>query len=184
MSYHGVVYTEALGPAAYIGRARVVPLRNTGSAISPFNAFQIMQGLETLPLRMDRICENSVKIAEFLESHPKVAWVNYAGLKSHKDFALVEKYCSGKASGILNFGLTGGKTAGAKFQDSLALFTRLVNIGDCKSLACHPASTTHRQLSPNELDLAGVTDDMVRLSIGIENLEDLLEDLDQALSQT
>ena len=184
VSYHGVVYTEALGPAAYIGRARVVPLRNTGSAISPFNAFQIMQGLETLPLRMDRICENSVKIAEFLESHPKVAWVNYAGLKSHKDFALVEKYCSGKASGILNFGLTGGKTAGAKFQDSLALFTRLVNIGDCKSLACHPASTTHRQLSPNELDLAGVTDDMVRLSIGIENLEDLLEDLDQALSQT
>ncbi len=183
VSYHGVVYTEALGPAAYIGRARVVPLRNTGSAISPFNAFQVMQGIETLSLRMDRICENALIVANFLNSHPKVAWVNYAGMEEHKDFALIEKYSSGKASGILNFGLKGGQEAGAIFQDELKLFTRLVNIGDCKSLACHPASTTHRQLSDDELDLAGVSRDMVRLSIGIEHIDDLIYDLEQSLSK-
>ena len=181
VSYHGVVYTEALGPAAYIGRARVVPLRNTGSAISPFNAFQILQGIETLSLRMERICSNSVAIAEYLKNHPKVAWVNYAGLKDHQDYALLDKYMSGKASGILNFGLKNGRSAGTSFQDSLNLFTRLVNIGDCKSLACHPASTTHRQLSPEELELAGVTEDMVRLSVGIEHIDDLIDDLNQAL---
>jgi len=181
VSYHGVVYTEALGPAAYIGRARVVPLRNTGSAISPFNAFQILQGIETLSLRMERICSNSVAIAEHLKNHPKVAWVNYAGLKDHPDYALLDKYMSGKASGILNFGLKNGRSAGTSFQDSLNLFTRLVNIGDCKSLACHPASTTHRQLSPEELELAGVTEDMVRLSVGIEHIDDLIDDLNQAL---
>ena len=181
VSYHGVVYTEALGPAAYIGRARVVPLRNTGSAISPFNAFQILQGIETLSLRMERICSNSVAIAEYLKNHPKVAWVNYAGLKDHPDYALLDKYMSGKASGILNFGLKNGRSAGTSFQDSLNLFTRLVNIGDCKSLACHPASTTHRQLSPEELELAGVTEDMVRLSVGIEHIDDLIDDLNQAL---
>ena len=181
VSYHGVVYTEALGPAAYIGRARVVPLRNMGAAISPFNAFQIMQGIETLALRMDRICENSMAVAKFLKGHAKVSWVNYAGLPDHKDHALVKKYMGGRASGILNFGVKGGREAGAKFQDALQLFTRLVNIGDCKSLACHPASTTHRQLAPAELESAGVTEDMVRLSLGIEHIDDLLADLDQAL---
>ena len=181
VSYHGVVYTEALGPAAYIGRARVVPLRNMGAAISPFNAFQIMQGIETLALRMDRICENSMAVAKFLKGHAKVSWVNYAGLPDHKDHSLVKKYMGGRASGILNFGVKGGREAGAKFQDALQLFTRLVNIGDCKSLACHPASTTHRQLAPAELESAGVTEDMVRLSLGIEHIDDLLADLDQAL---
>ena len=182
VSYHGVVYTEALGPAAYLGRARVVPLRNMGAAISPFNAFQIMQGIETLPLRMDRICDNSIKIAEFLSGHAKVSWVNYAGLTSHPDHALSKKFMAGKASGILNFGLKGGQEAGSQFQDALNLFTRLVNIGDCKSLACHPASTTHRQLTKEELKSAGVTPDMVRLSIGIEHIDDLIQDLEQALS--
>ncbi len=183
VSYHGVVYTEAFGPAAFIGRARVVPLRNMGAAISPFNAFQIMQGIETLALRMDRICENALKIAQYLKSHPKVNWVNYAGLSDHKDHSLVKKYMGGRASGILNFGVKGGRDAGAQFQDALQLFTRLVNIGDCKSLACHPASTTHRQLNPQELESAGVTEDMVRLSIGIEHVDDLIADLEQALGR-
>ena len=181
VSYHGVVYTEALGAAAYIARARVVPLRNMGAAISPFNAFLILQGIETLALRMDRICENSLKIAQFLQNHPKVSWVNYAGLPEHKDYALVQKYMGGRASGILNFGVKGGRDAGGKFQDALQLVTRLVNIGDCKTLACHPASTTHRQLSPEELGKAGVSEDMIRLSVGIEHVDDLIADLDQAL---
>ena len=183
VSYHGVVYTEALGPAAFIGRARVVPLRNMGAAISPFNAFMILQGIETLALRMDRICENATKIAEYLKNHPKVSWVNYAGLSDHKDNALVQKYMGGRASGILNFGVKGGLTAGGRFQDALQLVTRLVNIGDCKSLACHPASTTHRQLSPEELVKAGVSEDMIRLSVGIEHIDDLIADLDQALNK-
>ena len=182
VSYHGVVYTEALGAAAYIGRARVVPLRNTGAAISPFNSFLILQGIETLALRMDRICDNTVKVAQFLQNHSKVAWVNYAGLDDHKDKPLVDKYMGGRASGILTFGLKEGRKAGENFQDALKLFTRLVNIGDAKSLACHPASTTHRQLSPEELIKAGVTQEMVRLSIGIEHIDDLLEDLEQALA--
>ncbi len=181
VSYHGVVYTEALGPAAFIGRARVVPLRNTGAALSPFNAFLILQGVETLCLRMDRICENALAVANFLRQHPKVTWVNYAGLPDHKDNPLVEKYMSGKASGILTFGVKGGAEAGARFQDALKVFVRLVNIGDCKSLACHPASTTHRQLSPEELTKAGVSEDMVRLSLGIEHVDDLIADIDQAL---
>ena len=182
VSYHGVVYTEALGAAAYIGRARVVPLRNMGAAISPFNAFLILQGIETLALRMDRICENSLKIAQFLQNHPKCSWVNYAGLPEHKDHALVQKYMGGRASGILNFGVKGGREGGGKFQDALQLVTRLVNIGDCKTLACHPASTTHRQLSPEELAKAGVSEDMIRLSVGIEHVDDLIADLDQALN--
>jgi len=182
VSYHGVVYTEALGPAAYIGRARVVPLRNTGAAISPFNAFLILQGIETLPLRMDRICENSLAIAKHLQKHPQVGWVQYAGLPEHPDHALVQKYMGGRASGILSFGLkAGGREAGARVLDALQLFTRLVNIGDAKSLATHPASTTHRQLSPEELAKAGVSEDMIRLSIGIEHIDDLIEDLDRAL---
>jgi O-acetylhomoserine (thiol)-lyase len=186
VSYHGVVYTEALGPAAFIGRARVVPLRNMGAAISPFNAFLILQGAETLALRMDRICDNALKVAQFLQKHPKVNWVNYAGLPDHQDHALVQKYMGGKASGILTFGVKGadgdGLAAGGRFQDALQLFTRLVNIGDAKSLACHPASTTHRQLSPAELTKAGVSTDMIRLSVGIEHIDDLITDLEQALN--
>ena len=185
VSYHGVVYTEALGAAAYIARARVVPLRNMGAALSPMAAFQILQGIETLALRMDRICENAQKIAVHLQNHPKVSWVNYAGLPNHKDHALVQKYMSGKASGIISFGLKADDAiaAGSRFQDALQLFTRLVNIGDAKSLACHPASTTHRQLNPDELAKAGVSTDMVRLSIGIEHIDDLMVDLNQALDQ-
>lgn len=182
VSYHGVVYTEALGAAAFIGRARVVPLRNTGGAISPFNSFLILQGIETLALRMDRICENTLAVAHFLKQHPKVSWINYAGLPEHEDYPLVQKYMNGRASGILTFGVKGGASAGARFQDALKLITRLVNIGDAKSLACHPASTTHRQLSPEELKKAGVSEDMVRLSIGIEHIDDLKEDLQQALA--
>src|SRR5271167_2201688 len=186
VSYHGVVYTEALGPAAYIGRARVVPLRNTGAAISPFNAFLILQGIETLSLRMDRISDNTVQIAQFLKGHDKVAWVNYAGLEDHPDHALVKKYLSGKASGLLTFGLKGpagqGRERGARFLDALQLFTRLVNIGDVRSLATHPASTTHRQLSADELAQAGVSEDTVRLSIGLEDIKDLQADLDRALA--
>ena len=182
VSYHGVVYTQALGAAAYIGRARVVPLRNMGAAISPFNVFLILQGIETVALRMDRICDNAVKVAAFLKKHKKVTWVNYAGLPDHKDHALVKRYMDGRASGILTFGVKGGREAGARFQDALKLVVRLVNIGDCKSLACHPASTTHRQLSPEELAKAGVTEETVRLSIGIEHIDDILADLDQALA--
>jgi O-acetylhomoserine (thiol)-lyase len=187
VSYHGVVYTEALGPAAYIGRARVVPLRNMGAAISPMNAFLILQGIETLALRMDRICENSLAIAEYLKNHPKVAWVRYAGLPDHADHALVQKYMNGKASGILSFGVktadqSDPRAAGARVLDALKLFTRLVNIGDAKSLATHPASTTHRQLNPEELKKAGVSEDMLRLSLGIEHIDDLITDLDQALA--
>jgi O-acetylhomoserine (thiol)-lyase len=181
VSYHGVVYTEALGPAAYIGRARVVPLRNMGAAISPFNSFLILQGVETLAVRMDRICDNALGIARFLAEHPAVSWVNYAGLPDHPDHALVRQYMGGQASGILTFGVKGGRAAGEKFLDALKLVIRLVNIGDARSLATHPASTTHRQLSPEELAKAGVSEDMVRLSIGIEHIEDLKEDLDQAL---
>ncbi len=182
VSYHGVVYTEAFGAAAFIGRARVVPLRNMGAAISPFNVFLLLQGLETLPLRMDRITENTLAIAKYLKAHPKVKWVNYAGLEDHPDHALAVKYMGGKPSGILTFGVEGGIEGGARFQDALQLFTRLVNIGDAKSLACHPASTTHRQLGPEELVKAGVTVDTVRLSIGIEHIDDLIADLEQALA--
>ncbi|RQU03054.1 O-acetylhomoserine aminocarboxypropyltransferase/cysteine synthase family protein [Burkholderia cepacia] len=183
VSYHGVVYTEAFGPAAYIGRARVVPLRNMGAAISPFNAFQILQGIETLALRVERISDNALKIAQHLARHEQVEWVNYAGLPDHPDHPLVARYLSGRAPGILTFGVKGGRDGGAKFQDALELFTRLVNIGDTKSLATHPASTTHRQLSPAELAKAGVKEETVRLSIGIEHIDDLLADLDQALAQ-
>ncbi|MBS9781644.1 MAG: bifunctional O-acetylhomoserine aminocarboxypropyltransferase/cysteine synthase [Gammaproteobacteria bacterium] len=183
-SYHGVVYTEALGAAAYIGRARVVPLRNTGAAISPMNAFLMLQGLETLSLRMERHCENTQAVAEFLENHEQVSWVNYAGLPSSPDYELAQRQLGGKASGILSFGIKGGQEAGAKFIDALQLILRLVNIGDAKSLACHPASTTHRQLSDDELAKAGVSRDMIRLSIGIEHIDDIIADLSQALAVT
>ena len=180
-SYHGVIYTEAFGAAAYIGRARVVPLRNQGAALSPFNAFLILQGMETVALRLDRVCENALAVARFLKAHARVSWVNYAGLADHADYPLVQKYMGGRASGILSFGVKGGIEAGARFQDALKLVTRLVNIGDAKTLACHPASTTHRQLNEEELKKAGVFPDMVRLSIGIEHIDDILADLDQAL---
>jgi len=182
VSYHGVVYTEALGPAAFIGRARVVPLRNMGAAISPFNSFLVLQGIETLPVRMDRHCENALAVANYLQSHPQVEWVRYAGLEGSPDKPLVDKYMGGRASSILSFGITGGKEAGARFIDALKLAVRLVNIGDAKTLACHPSTTTHRQLNPEELAKAGVSEDLVRLSIGIEHIDDIIADLDQALA--
>jgi len=181
VSYHGVVYTEALGAAAFIGRCRVVPLRNMGAAISPFNSFLVLQGIETLPVRMDRHCENALAVAHFLSRQPKVRWVNYAGLTDHPDHHLVQRYMSGKAAGILSFGIEGGRAAGARFIDALKLAVRLVNIGDAKTLACHPATTTHRQLGPEELKTAGVSEDLVRLSIGIEHIDDIRADLEQAL---
>jgi O-acetylhomoserine (thiol)-lyase len=181
-SYHGVVYAEALGPAAYIGRARVVPLRNMGAAISPFNSFLVLQGLETLALRMDRHCKNTLAAAQYLQKNDQVEWVNYAGMDDHPDKPLLDKYMGGRASSILTFGIKGGEKAGAKFIDALELAVRLVNIGDAKTLACHPASTTHRQLNPEELKSAGVSEDMVRLSIGIEHIDDIIADLEQALN--
>lgn len=181
-SYHGVVYTEAMGEAAYIGRCRVVPLRNTGSALSPHSAFLIMQGLETLSLRMKQHCKNAKKVAKYLQKHPQVKWVNYAGLKDSPYHDTCKKICKGRAAGILSFGIEGGIEAGTKFIDALQLILRLVNIGDAKSLACHPASTTHRQLNPEELASAGVSEDMVRLSIGIEHVDDILADIEQALA--
>lgn len=183
-SYHGVVFTEALGEAAYIGRCRVVPLRNTGSAMSPFNAFLFLQGIETLHLRMERHCENALAVASYLKDHDKVTWVDYPGLPEHPYYSLAQKYVKGKPSSILTFGVEGGMEAGVKFYDALNLFKRLVNIGDTRSLACHPASTTHRQLSEEEQKTAGVTPEMIRLSVGIEDIEDIVADLDQALDAT
>jgi O-acetylhomoserine (thiol)-lyase len=181
-SYHGVVYTEALGAAAYIGRVRTVALRNTGAALSPMNAFLILQGIQTLPLRMERHCDNAMAVANYLQEHPKVAWVNYAGLPTSPYYDLAQKYTGGKPSALMTFGIKGGFEAGVKFYDALKLFLRLVNIGDTKSLAAHPASTTHRQLSDEELAAAGVTPDMIRLCIGIEHIDDIIADLDQALA--
>ncbi|MBL4782382.1 MAG: aminotransferase class I/II-fold pyridoxal phosphate-dependent enzyme [Porticoccaceae bacterium] len=180
-SYHGVVYTEAFGPAAFIGRCRVVPLRNTGAAISPQNSFQILQGLETLGLRMDRHCENALALANYLCQHDKVAWVNYAALDDSPYRRACEKICGARASGILSFGIEGGAEAGAQFIDALQMILRLVNIGDAKSLACHPASTTHRQLNSDELARAGVSPDLVRISVGIEHIDDIIADVEQAL---
>jgi O-acetylhomoserine (thiol)-lyase len=181
-SYHGVVYTEAMGPAAYIARCRVVPLRNTGAALSAHSAFLIMQGLETLSLRMERHCKNAKKVARYLSKHPQVRWVNYAALKDSPYRDNCKTFCSGKAAGILSFGIEGGFEAGGRFIDALQLILRLVNIGDAKSLACHPASTTHRQLNEAELASAGVSSDMVRLSIGIEHIDDIIADIEQALA--
>jgi O-acetylhomoserine (thiol)-lyase len=181
-SYHGVVYTEALGAAAYIGRARTVALRNTGSTLSPMNAFMILQGLSTLPLRMERHCDNALAVAKHLSEHKQVEWVSYGGLPDSPYFELAKKYTNGKPSALLTFGIKGGFDAGVKFYDALQLFLRLVNIGDVKSLAAHPASTTHRQLSEDELKSAGVTPDMIRLCVGIEHIDDILADIDQALA--
>jgi len=181
-SYHGVVYTEAMGPAAYIARARTVALRNTGSALSPMNAFLILNGMQTLPLRMQRHCENALAVANYLKGHSMVDWVSYAGLPESPYYDLAKKYTDGKPSALLTFGIKGGYEAGVKFYDALEMFLRLVNIGDVKSLAAHPASTTHRQLEGAELKAAGVTPDMIRLCIGIEDIEDIIADLEQALA--
>ena len=182
-SYHGVNFVKDVGAAAYIARARVAPLRNTGAALSPLNAFSILQGMQTLSLRMQRHVENAQAVAEYLQGHDKVAWVKYAGLADHPEHELAQKYMQGTPSAILTFGVKGGREAGARFIDALQLITRLVNIGDAKSLACHPATTTHRQLNAQELEQAGVSEDMVRLSIGIEHIDDIKADLDQALAQ-
>ena len=180
-SYHGVVYTDVFGAAAFAGRARTVALRNTGAALSPMNAFLILQGMQTLPLRMERHCDNALAVARYLAEHPMVSWVRFAGLPDSPYFDLAQKYTEGRPSALLTFGIRGGFDAGVKFYDALQLFLRLVNIGDTKSLAAHPASTTHRQLSAAELETAGVTPDMIRLCIGIEDIEDIIADLDQAL---
>jgi len=179
----GKVYTEALRPAAFIGRARVVPLRNTGAALAPQNAFLFLMGLETLGLRMERHCENAEALATWLKQHPQISWVNYATLPDSPYNATAKKIAKGKASGIISFGIKGGAAAGAKFIDALQMIYRLVNIGDAKSLACHPASTTHRQLSPEELKRAGVSEDMVRISVGIEHIDDIIADVEQALAK-
>ena len=181
-AYHGVVYTEALGAAAYIGRARTVPLRNTGSALSPFNAFLILQGVETLGLRMERHCDNALAVANYLQSHPKVEWVNFAGLDTDPYHSLAKKYFQGKPASLLTFGIKGGFDAGVKFYDQLQLIKRLVNNGDAKSLACHPASTTHRQLTEEEQVRAGVRPDTIRISVGIEHISDIIADLEQAFA--
>ncbi|MTI64421.1 O-acetylhomoserine aminocarboxypropyltransferase/cysteine synthase family protein [Methylophaga sp.] len=181
-AYHGVVYTEQFAEAAFIARARTVPLRNTGSALSPLNAFLLLQGIETLPLRMERHCDNALAVARYLSQHTKVEWVNYAGLEGDKYHALAQKYFNGKPSSILTFGIKGGFEAGVKFYDALKMIKRLVNIGDTKTLACHPASTTHRQLEPHELVSAGVTPEMLRLCIGIEHIDDIIADLEQAFT--
>ena len=180
-SYHGVIYAEAL-EAPFIGRARVVPLRNMGAALSPFNAFLILQGLETLALRMDRHVENAMTVANHLKNNAQISWINYAGLESDKYHDLAQRMASGKPSSIISFGIKGGEEAGSKFIDALQLIKRLVNIGDAKSLACHPASTTHRQLNEAELKTAGVSVDLVRISVGIENVADIIADIDQALA--
>lgn len=181
-SYHGVVYTEAFAEAAFIGRARTVPLRNTGSALSPLNAFLIMQGLETLGLRMERHCENALAVARFLNDHEKVDWVNFGGLESDPNHGLAQKYCGGTPASLLTFGVTGGYDAGVKFYDALKMIKRLVNIGDAKTLACHPASTTHRQLTEEEQRQAGVTPETMRICVGIEHIDDVIADIEQALA--
>ena len=181
-SYHGVVYTDAMGPAAYIARARTVALRNTGSALSPFNAFLILQGMQTLSLRMERHTDNALAVAKYLEAHSQVEWVSYPGLESSPYYDLAQKYTGGRPSGLLTFGIKGGFEAGVKFYDALKIFKRLVNIGDAKSLASHPASTTHRQLTPEEQESAGVTEETIRLCVGIEHIDDIIEDVEQAMA--
>ncbi|NTW01959.1 MAG: bifunctional O-acetylhomoserine aminocarboxypropyltransferase/cysteine synthase, partial [Oscillochloris sp.] len=181
-AYHGLVYSEAFGNQAYIFKVRVQLLRNLGAALSPFNAFLFLQGLETLSLRLERHSQNALAVATFLKEHEKVEWVLYPGLPDHPSYALAQKYLPKGQSGLVGFGIKGGRAAGARFIDHLKLFSHLVNIGDAKSLAVHPASTTHRQLSPEQQQASGVTDEYVRLSIGIENIEDILADLEQALA--
>jgi O-acetylhomoserine (thiol)-lyase len=182
-SYHGMVYAERFGPTAYIERARSIYQRTMGSVLSPFNAFLLLQGIETVALRMERHVENARKVAEFLKDDPRVAWVNYTGFPDSPYYPLVQKYLDGRASSLFTFGIKGGMEAGKAFYDALKLITRLVNIGDAKSLACHPASTTHRQMSAEQQRVAGVLPETIRLSIGIEHISDIIEDLDQALAR-
>lgn len=182
-SYHGLVYAERFGKTAYIERARSVYQRTMGSVLSPFNAFLLLQGIETVALRMERHCENARKVAEFLRNDPRVAWINYTGFPDSPYYPLVQKYLDGNASSLFTFGIKGGMEAGKSFYDALKLITRLVNIGDAKSLACHPASTTHRQMSPEQQRTAGVLPETIRLSIGIEHVADIIEDIDQALEK-
>nr|WP_321983112.1 O-acetylhomoserine aminocarboxypropyltransferase/cysteine synthase family protein [uncultured Lichenicoccus sp.] len=180
-SYHGLVYTEHFGDAAYIARCRSVHLRTTGAALSPFNAFMLLQGIETVAVRVDRHVENAARVAEFLRRDPRVEWVSYAGFSDSPQYARVQKYLGGRACSLLTFGVRDGYAGGVRFYDALRLVKRVVNLGDCKTLACHPASTTHRQMSADEQRRAGVTREMIRLSIGIEHIDDILADLDQAL---
>ncbi len=181
-SYHGLVYTDRFGPAAFAERCRSVYQRTTGGILSPFNAFLLLQGIETVALRMERHVENGRKVAEFLKSHPRVEWINYAGFPDSPHYQLVQRYLGGKASSLLTFGIVGGLEAGKRFYDALGLIKRLVNMGDAKSLACHPASTTHRQMNKAEQAAAGVRPEMIRLSIGIEHIDDILADIGQALA--
>ncbi|WP_439402009.1 O-acetylhomoserine aminocarboxypropyltransferase/cysteine synthase family protein [Bradyrhizobium sp. DASA03068] len=182
-SYHGLVYAERFGKTAYIERARSVYQRTMGSVLSPFNAFLLLQGIETVALRMERHVENARRVAEFLRVDPRVAWVNYTGFPDSPYYPLVQKYLNGNASSLFTFGIEGGMEAGKTFYDALKLITRLVNIGDAKSLACHPASTTHRQMSAEQQRAAGVLPETIRLSIGIEHVSDIIEDIDQALEK-
>ena len=181
-SYHGLVYTEHFGEAAYIARCRSVYQRTTGAVLSPLTAFLLLQGIETVALRVERHVENARRVAEFLRGDPRVAWVNYAGFPDNPYHALAQKYLGGRACSLLTFGVAGGFEAGKRFYDALKLFKRLVNMGDAKSLACHPASTTHRQMSAEEQAKAGVRPEMIRLSVGIEHIDDIIADLDQALA--
>jgi O-acetylhomoserine (thiol)-lyase len=181
-SYHGLIYTEHFGAAAYIARARSVYQRATGAVLSPLSAFLLLQGIETVALRVERHVENARRVAEFLRVHPRVEWVNYAGFADNPYHALARKYLGGRACSLLTFGIAGGLAGGKKFYDALTLVKRLVNMGDAKSLACHPASTTHRQMSAEEQRKAGVRPEMIRLSIGIEHIDDIIADLDQALN--
>ena len=181
-SYHGLIYTQHFGKAAYIARCRSVYQRTTGAVLAPLSAFLLLQGIETVALRVERHVENARRVAEFLRGDPRVEWVNYAGFADNPYHALARKYFDGRACSLLTFGIVGGLEAGKAFYDALKLFKRLVNMGDAKSLACHPASTTHRQMSAQEQEKAGVRPEMIRLSVGIEHIDDILADLDQALA--
>jgi O-acetylhomoserine (thiol)-lyase len=182
IAYHGVVYTEQFGAAAYVARCRTVAQRNTGSTLSPFNGFLLLQGLETMALRVERHVENAQKVANYLRNHERVAWVNYAGFPDSPLYPMAQKYLGSKRCSLMTFGVKGGFEQGVKCFDALRLFKRMVNMGDAKSLSCHPASTTHRQLTPEEQQKAGVTPEMIRLSVGIEHIDDILADLEQALA--
>jgi len=182
-AYHGVVYVEHYGAAAFVARCRTVAQRNTGATMSPFNGFLFLQGVETMALRVERHVENARKVAEFLRDHPRVAWVNYAGFPDSPLYPMAKRYLGDNCVSLLTFGVKGGFEAGTKCFNALSLFKRMVNMGDAKSLACHPASTTHRQLTPEELVKVGVTPEMLRLSVGIEHIDDILADLAQALDK-
>src|ERR1700744_4410584 len=183
VSYHGLVYTEHYGRAAFIGRCKSTYQRTTGAVLSPFSAFLLLQGIETVALRVERHVENGRRVAEFLRDHPQIEWVNYPGFPENRYYTLAKKYLEGNASSLFTFGIKGGLEAGKTFYDSLNLITRLVNIGDAKSLACHPASTTHRQMSAEQQRMAGMLPETIRLSIGIEHIDDIIADIDQALAQ-